>query len=174
MEISTDNLIPFGRILVFNTYRDKLLDLIPYMPNINWVKVKSQRREGAITYSVNDWQGGGDIPGAARAILSEDLLAWSEFNTWNETEYTQQWSIKTHAFSEAVHCAGMTHFLEHDGATRVETRGQMRIDPKQIKGFPSFMVGGIARVVEEFLASKIPPNLDQMSEGVSCYLREHT
>jgi hypothetical protein len=174
MKISNDSLIPFDRLLVYSTYRDKLLELVPYMPNITWVKVRSQRHEGHITYSINDWRGGGDIPGAARAILSEDLLAWSEHHTWNEEEFTQDWYIKTHAFSEAVQCAGTTRFLKDNGSTKVETRGELSIDPSQIKGFPSFMVGGIAHVVEEFLASKIPPNLVQMSEGVSSYLSKNS
>ena len=132
MKIVTDSVIPFARSLVYPTYRDKLLELVPYMPNITWVKVKSQKRQGHLTYSVNEWKGGGDIPGAARAILSEDLLAWSEHNTWNDQDFTQDWQIKTHAFTESVYCQGKTRFLEENGATRVETRGELRIDPHKI------------------------------------------
>jgi len=174
MLISAQTSIPFSRSLVYSTYRDKLLELTPYMPNVRSITIKSSRQEGELVYYVNEWQGGGEIPVAARAILNEDLLSWTEYNTWNESDFTQDWHIKTHAFTEAVRCAGKNRFIEEGDKTRVETRGELVIDPKQIKGFPSFMIGGIAHVIEEFLGQKIAPNLLQMGEGVRHYLESRS
>ena len=108
---------------------------------------------------------------AARAILSDDMLSWTEYNTWKESEFILEWHIETHAFTEAVHCAGVNRFLEDNGATVIESRGKLSIDPKEIKGVPQFLSGQIASVVEDFLGSKIQPNLLQMSEGVKNYLQ---
>jgi hypothetical protein len=170
MNISTNTRIPFPRSLVYATYRDKLIELIPYMPNVRSIKVKSRRQEDGQVVSVNEWHGGGDIPIAARAIISEDMLSWDEYNTWNESEFTLLWRIETHAFTEAVNCTGKNRFIEDGKTTVIESRGELMIDPKKLKGVPHFLSGQIARVVEDFLGSKIQPNLLQMSDGVRRYL----
>ena len=172
MLISTDTLIPFPRSLVYTTYRDQLMALIPYLPNVRAIELKSRRTEGDRLYSVNEWHGGGEIPVAARAILSESMLSWTEYNTWNEADFTVEWRIQTHAFTEAVRCGGKNRFYAEGNTTRIESRGELVIDSHQIKGIPSFLTGGVAHVVEEFLSSKIQPNLLQMGEGVTHYLTQ--
>ncbi len=174
MIISADTCISFPRPLVYATYRDKLIELIPYMPNVRSIQVKSCRQEAGLVYYVNEWHGGGEIPAAARAILSEEILCWTEYNTWNEADFTEDWHIKTNAFTDAVRCVGKNRFINDGNSTKVEMRGELVIDPEKIKGFPSFLIKSIAHVVEEFLGSKIKPNLLQMGEGVSQYLKNQT
>lgn len=174
MIISANTQISFPRSLVYATYRDKLVELVPYMPNVRDIKVKSRREKDGQVYSVNEWYGGGEIPAAARAVLSEDMLSWTEYNTWNESDFTLLWRIKTHAFTEAVYCSGKNRFLEDGNNTVIESRGELTIDPKQIKGFPGFFTSKVALIVEDFLGKKIEPNLAQMSEGVRRYLNKQS
>ncbi|RAM48458.1 MAG: hypothetical protein C6Y22_27800 [Hapalosiphonaceae cyanobacterium JJU2] len=170
MLISADTRISFPRSLVYATYRDKLVELIPYMPNIRQIEVKSRREEDRRVYSINEWHGGGEIPLAARAILSEDMLSWTEYNTWNEAEFLVEWQIKTHVYTEAVYCAGKNRFLADGDRTIIKSRGELTIDSKQIKGVPWFIASKVADIVEDFLGKKIEPNLLQMSEGVRQFL----
>lgn len=172
MIISANTRIPFPRPLVYATYRDKLVELVPYLPNVRRIEVKSRREEGGLIYFVNEWDGGGDIPVVARAVLSEAMLSWTDLATWNESEFTTEWHIKTHAFTEAVRCAGVHRFKEAGSATLIESRGELAIDPKQIKGIPQLLAGTVAHTVEDFLSSKIGPNLQQVSEGVRRYLEQ--
>jgi len=76
------------------------------------------------------------------------------------------WRIETHAFTEAVHCAGKNRFLEDGSGTLIESRGELTINTKQIKGIPQLLAGPVEHTVEDFL-SKIGPNLLQVSEGSS-------
>ncbi len=170
MLIRADLQLPFPRDLVYATYRDKLVELLPYMPDVRSLTVKSRQAEGEKVYCVYEWHGGGEIPIAARAILSESMLSWTEHDLWNESEFGVEWRIETHAFAEAVYCTGKNRFIADGNSTTIESRGELKIDPAQIKGVPSFMTGGIARVVEDFLGKKIEPNLRQMGEGVRHYL----
>jgi len=174
MNISNNSSIPFPRSLVYATFQDKLVELVPYMPNVRDIKIKSRQDKDGNIYCVNEWHGGGDIPMAARAIISEEMLSWTEYNTWNVEDFTLEWSIQTHAFTEAVSCSGINRFLEKNGTTMIESRGKLIIDPKEIKGVPQFLTGQIAHVVEEFLGQKIKPNLLQMSEGVRKYLQQNS
>lgn len=170
MLISADILIPFSSALVFSTYRDKLEELVPYLQNVKQVELKSRRDEGNLTYLVNEWQGGGEIPAIVRPLLADSVLRWTEFITWDQTQLTASWSIKSHIFSEAVECVGRNQFIDQEHATLVQSRGNIKIDPQQIKGTPSFIAHSLAKVVEDFLAHKIEPNLKEMGKGVNIYL----
>lgn len=172
MIISVDTRISFPRPLVYATYRDKIVELVPYLPNVRRIEVKSRRQEGSLIHFVNEWHGGGDIPVVARAVISEAMLSWTDLATWNESEFTTEWHVKTHAFTEAVHCAGVNRFKEADGVTLIESRGELAINTKELKGVPQLLAGMVGRTVEDFLSQKIEPNLVQVSEGVRHYLEQ--
>lgn len=172
MIIFTEARIPFPRPLVYATYRDKLVELVPYLPNVQRIDVLSRRLEGGVIHFENEWHGGGEIPTVARAVISEAMLSWTDFATWNESEFTTNWHIKTHAFTEAVRCTGVHRFKEADSGTVIESRGELVIDSKQIKGVPQLIAGMVGRTVEDFLSQKIAPNLLQVGEGVRQYLEQ--
>ncbi|MDZ7970736.1 MAG: hypothetical protein RM368_38410 [Nostoc sp. DedSLP03] len=173
MLICTNSQIPFPRSLVYATYRDKLVELVPYMPNVRHITLLSRREAGSNVYSVNEWHGGSEIPAAARVVLSEDMLSWTEYNTWNQALFTVEWRIETHAFTKAVKCSGKNRFLSDGNTTIIESRGELAIDPKQINGVPFFLTSTIANVVEDFLGKNIQPNLVAMSAGVCQYLKQN-
>jgi len=172
MLISADLSLPFSRSLVYRTYRDRLVELVPYIPNIRAVEIKSRRQENEQLFCTNIWHGGGKIPLAFRAVMGEAMLSWTEYDIWDESNFTLEWRIETHAFTEAVFCAGKNCFLGNNDTTLIETRGEMKIDPGQIKGFPQPFRDKIARITENFLGKTIVPNLIQMSKGVHHYLEQ--
>ena len=173
MIISLNTRLPFPRSLVYRTYRDKLLELLPYMPNVREIEVKSKREENGHIYCINEWRGGGEIPAIARAVISEEMLSWTEHNIWNDAEFTLEWRIKTHAYTEAVQCSGKNRFLEEGDSTVIENRGKLVIDQNKLEAIPPFLRGSVASIVEDFLGKKVGPNLVQMGEGVCAYLKQH-
>jgi hypothetical protein len=173
MQIRCDATIPFPRPLVWGAYRDKLVELVPYLPNIRKIEVKKREQTaGAVTF-VNVWHGGGDIPAVARAFLSESMLSWTDFATWHEDRWECEWRTETHAFTEAVKSQGANRYHEVDGAkgTRLEIRGDLTIDGAKLKGVPRLIAGKVARTVEEFLVKLISQNLRDVSGGVTKYLQ---
>jgi hypothetical protein len=174
MIISADVRVPFARPLVFTTCRDKLVEIAHYMPNVRQIKVQSRQQDNQLVRCVYEWHGGGEIPGAARAVLSDDILTWTEYNTADETTFTVDWQIKTHAFTKAVRCYGKNRFIQDGEATLIQSRGELAIDPRQVEGVPSFLVGMIVGLVEDFLAKTIEPNLIEMGNGIRQYLDRET
>ncbi|MEO0373044.1 MAG: hypothetical protein AAF329_00170 [Cyanobacteria bacterium P01_A01_bin.17] len=170
MNIECDTRIPFPRPLVFQTYRDQLLDLIPYLPNVRDIEIKSRRDVHGQLFCINHWHGGGEIPAIARSILSDEMLSWTEHNIWDSDAHTLVWRIETHAFTKAVSCGGENRFVEDGSYTVVENRGRLTIDPQQLEGIPDLIRGHVASVVENYLSQKIAPNLLEMSQGVQRYL----
>ncbi len=172
MIISCSTRIPFPRPLVYTTYRDKLVELVPYLQNVQRIEVKSRREEGGLIHIVNEWHGGGEIPVMARTVLSEAMLSWTDYTTWNDFEFMTEWRIETHAFTKAVYCTGKNHFFEDNNGTLIESCGELTINTKQISGVPQFLAGTVGRTVEDFLGKKIEPNLLQIGEGVRHYLEQ--
>lgn len=170
MLISADAMLLYPRPMVYAAYRDDLTKLLSYLPNVRNIEIKSRKDEGTRTDLVNIWHGGGEIPAAARAFLSESMLSWTDYATWKEDAWTCDWRTETHAFTEAVDCKGQNRFLEVEGGTRIEIRGELKIDAKKIKGVPGFLAGKVASTVESFLAAKIQPNLVEVTEGLRKYL----
>lgn len=170
MEIAADATLPFPRPVVFAAYRDDLTKLLQYLPNVRNIEVKSRKEDGPRVELVNIWHGGGEIPAAARAVLSEAMLSWTDYASWDESKWTCDWRTETHSFTEAVDCRGTNRFVEVDGGTRIEIRGDLKIDAKKIKGVPGFLAGKVASAVESFLSGKIKPNLVEVTEGLRKYL----
>ena len=170
MELVADAKLPFPRPVVFAAYRDKLADLLEYLPNVREIVVQSRVDSGEIATLVNVWHGGGEIPAAARAFLSEAMLSWTDHARWDESKWTCEWRIETHAFTEAVTCKGVNSFLEDGTGTTLQIRGQLTIDAKKIRGVPGVLAGKVGRVIEEFLGAKIRPNLIEVSDGLRKYL----
>lgn len=173
MELSADVTLPYSRDRVFAAYRDKLAELSEYLPNVRSIEVKSRIDDGAIVDLVNIWHGGGEIPKAARAFLSESMLSFTDYAKWDETDHTCAWRIETHAFTEAVSCSGKNRFVADGDKTRLEIRGTLAIDAKKVKGVPSFLAGKVGKAIEDFLGARIQPNLVEVSEGVGKYLADH-
>jgi hypothetical protein len=175
MDIRADARLPFPRELVFETYRDGLLEILRFLPNVRAIEIKSRKEEGPVVEFVNVWRAGGEIPAAARAILSESMLCWTDYASWNRETLRCDWRTETHSFTEAVRCVGVNSFLEDGpGKTLLEIRGSLDIDARKIRGVPGFLAGKVGRTVEEFLLNKIQPNLVETAKGLERYLQEKT
>jgi hypothetical protein len=170
MDLTADAWIPFPRPVVFAAYRDELDKLTDYLPNVRRIEFRSRTEHPPVVELVNIWHGGGEIPPAARAFLSEQMLSWTDYARWDEAAWTCAWRIETHAFSEAVRCQGKNTFVEEGGKTRLEIRGNLTIDSSRARGVPRLLVSTVNRTVEELLGSRIRPNLLDVSAGLTKYL----
>jgi hypothetical protein len=149
MELRADAHIPFPRDVAFAAYRDDIQKVLAFLPNVRAIDLKSRTEEGPRATLVNVWRAGGEIPAAARAILSESMLSWTDYATWDSAKLSCEWRIETHAFTEAVTCKGLNVFLENGpGKTLLEVRGHLEIDGKKLKGVPGFLSGKVSRTTE--------------------------
>jgi hypothetical protein len=173
MKLDVSVEIPYPREKVFHTYRDKLPELVPYLPNVRGISVTSREDLGAITKLLNRWKGGGEIPALVRKFISDDLLEWDDHAIWNQNEFTTQWRTVVPAISEAVRAEGLNRFEDLGGRTRLVISGLLEVDAKKIKLVPRLLAGTIGPAVEKFLVGAIKPNLVAISKGLEKYLDAH-
>jgi hypothetical protein len=173
MELRADARIPFPRDTVFTAYRDHLPDLLPYLPNVRRVEVKSREEKGPIVHLVNEWQGGGEIPAAVRAIIGDSMMGWVDRATWDENTLRCDWRSETRAFGDALKCAGLNEFLDDGpGRTLLQIRGMIEVDAKRLRGIPGFLASKVGRTLEEFLGGRIQTNLVETAKGLTKYLQQ--
>jgi hypothetical protein len=171
VRIEADSVLPYSRDVVFRAYRDDLPKVVEFLPNVRRIEVKKREEEGPIVRLFNVWHGGGEIPTAARALLDEKALSWDDHAVWNESTHECEWTIHTHAFTDAVSSKGKTRLIEiGEGKTRIELRGDFSIDLKKVKGIPSFLAGSVGGAVEGFLSKQITANLTSTTDALSRYL----
>lgn len=170
LDVSAD--LPFSRDEIFAVYRDKLPELVPFLPNVRGITVNSRTEEGDLVKLVNHWKGGGEIPAAVRKFLSEDLLEWDDHATWNSKTWVCEWRTIVPSFKDAVDASGKNTFEElGPKLTRYKISGELKVDAGKIRGVPRFLGGTVSPIVETFLVGSIKSNLQQVNAGVEKYLR---
>ncbi|MEP7125239.1 MAG: hypothetical protein ABJE95_30190 [Byssovorax sp.] len=167
MEIKTDVSLSFPRARIFKTYRDRLEDIAPHLPNIRAIKVSSrEERPSGDVYLVNEWAGGGDIPAVARAILSESMLSWTDHATWKEATFSVEWKTVVHAFPGALESSGVNRFIETPTGTMIQFRGTLVCDASKVPGVPRLLARSLNGTIEKLFVSKIAENLVAVGQGV--------
>jgi hypothetical protein len=172
VELSADWTVPFARDIVFAAYRDRIHQLIPYLPNIRGFEVRSRREQGTVTELVNVWRGGGDIPAAARAFVSDNMLSWTDYARWDKTAYTCEWRFEPHALADAVQCHGCNQFVASGRATRIEIRATLYIDASKIPGVPRWLAPRLGPMAEQLLSARIEPSMAQVNGALERFLSE--
>jgi hypothetical protein len=168
MDIKTDVTLPFPCERVFTTYRDRLPDLLQFLPNIRGLVIKKREdRDGGEVYLVNEWQGGGEIPSVARSFLSESMLAWTDHATWKQKDNRCEWRTEVHAFPGALLSSGYNRFVELPGGhTRIEFRGTLTCDASKVPGVPKLLARSVNGTVEKLFVGKIGENLAEVGRGI--------
>lgn len=168
MEIKTDVTLKFPRERVFATYRDRLDDLLQFLPNIRGLVTNSrEERAGGDVHLVNEWKGGGEIPSVARGFLDESMLSWTDHATWKAQAFLCEWRTDVHAFPGALLCSGYNRFVELPGGqTRIEFRGDLTCDASKVPGVPKLLARSVNGTVEKIFVGKIGENLVAVGQGI--------
>lgn len=171
MRIQVDVTLPFDRDVVFATYRDRVVELVPHLPNIRSIEVQLREQRGADIHVESLWLGGGDIPKVVRGVLKESMLRWTDIATWH-ADFTVTWRTDVHAFPGAVSSSGQNRFVALDGGTRLELRGDISIDASKISAVPRFLEKSVAASAEKIIVGSVETNAQAIAKGVEKLLGE--
>ena len=170
MKIEADAKLSYPREVVFASYRDKLVELVPHLPNVREIEIKSRDDDGGITRMLNIWHAKGEIPKVAQSIIKPEMVCWEDHAIWNQDEWTCEWKVVPKFFTNNVVCQGKNQFVEQGDTTVLQIRGDLQIDAKGIPGVPRLLAGRIAPVIEKFIVGLLTPNLLTVSDGLVKYL----
>jgi hypothetical protein len=171
MKVEADTFVDFPRELVFRTYRDRLTELVPHLPNVKRITVESRSDEGDVVKLVNRWEANAEVPKMARSVVKPEMMVWLDYATWDENAWTCDWRIEHATFARQVHCQGRNHYVAEGDRTRLEIRGEISVDATRIPGVPRMLAGTLAPVIERFIVQTIRPNLVSTADGVQAFLK---
>lgn len=171
MKLEADARIAFPRDVVFAAYRDRLPDLVPYLPNIKSITVDARTEEEDRVNLVNTWQANADIPKVLQSIVKPESLAWVDRATWKAPTSDCDWTIEPRIFTKNVKCSGNTSCKEDGDQTLMLIRGDLELDPHGIPGVPKLLAGTIVPAIEKFIVNLIRPNLISVAEGLEQFLK---
>ena len=173
MKFSLVDEIPHPRELVFSTHRDKLLELVQYLPNVSSVVPESRVIEGDIVRLVNIWTGSStDVPAVIRPLVKPEVLTWVDRATWDKGRWRCDWDIKLSALPDAVTARGFNTFLEEGGETIIQMNGEFVIHPDRVPGVPAFVARAAAPALEKFVVGLLQPNLRKSNQAVQQYIED--
>jgi nitrogen fixation protein len=171
MKLDIDSRIPFPRALVYETYRDHMGDLVPYLPNVKSIEVVERKEaDGKVTLK-NLWWAKTEIPKVAQSILKPEMLSWYDWATWDQATFSNVWHLELRAMKDVVECKGGNRFVEAGpNACILELRGDLTLHLKHVPGLPRMLAGTLGPTIEKFVVSMLKPNLTEVAKGIETYL----
>ena len=178
MKLEADARIAFPREVVFSAYRDRLAELVPYLPNVRSIEVQERTDSvGGVegrTNMVNIWSANADIPKLLQGVVPPDAVKWTDRAEWDQSLWTCKWQIEPAVFTRNVRCGGLNTYREENGQTLLEIRGHLEVDPTGIPGVPRLLAGKVAPMVESFIVNLIKPNLVSVADGLGQFLKANS
>jgi hypothetical protein len=166
MDILAEVTLPYPRERVFITYRDRLEELIPFLPNLRGLEITKREARGDELYQVNLFKGGGEIPSAARSVLREEMLSWTDHATWDLARWRCDWRTEVHAFPSILQAHGANLFFETEEGCRIAFGGALTCDSSRIPVVPKLLARSINGTVEKIFVGKIAENLVAVGNGI--------
>jgi hypothetical protein len=158
---------------VFTLLRDHQPDLLPYLNDVEEIRVLERREEedGRVRI-VNLWRGSAQkAPAAVRKFLSPDLLSWNDHALWHpDGPPRAEWRLEPKVGSSLFECDGTTSIVATGaGACEIRIAGDLRIYPERVPGVPRLLAGRLRSKIESFVVDMIVPNMQTMARGVTNY-----
>lgn len=173
-KISTTDEVAYPRQQVFETFREDLEHLIPYLPDIESIEQQSYEQiDERRVKVVRIWKARDeDVPKMARKFIKPEMLQWTDTAIWDQDAWTCDWSMEVGFLSEAISASGTNRYIERDGKTRIEIGGELKVDARHIPGVPRLLSGKLGAAVEKFVVKLITPNLTDVNRGLEKYLAD--
>ena len=78
MKLEAVATLSFPRPLVFSTYRDRLPQLVPHLPNVEKIEVLEREEapggEAGVVRLLNLWFAKADVPKVAQSVIKPEML----------------------------------------------------------------------------------------------------
>ncbi len=169
MELLAKTRLPFPRPIVFETYRDLMPEVTPYLPNIASIVVKERSGGNERVHLANVWTAKAELPSLARKFVKDEMLSWTDSADWDQAGWICRWKIETHAFPGLVECSGTTSFAPSGDGTEIEFRGDLVLHLERAH-IPRLLAGTVGPLIEKLIVNSLRPNLLSTGEAVARYL----
>ena len=158
---------------VFELVRDRLPDVVPYMPNVDRIVVDSREEADGKVRIVNTWFAKADIPQAAKKILKPEILSWTDRAEWDNAAHHVDYVLESKLGREIYDARGRNSFrATDDGGTELTVSCEITIHADKVPGVPKFLAKKFMPAVEALIKKIMEPNLMSLADGLNRYFAE--
>lgn len=159
--------------LVFGAFRDRLAELVPYLPAIEAIETVEREELGPGRLRlVNIWQGNRAVaPKGLRAFATKKALAWKDTAEWDEADRSTRWVFETFQLGSLYDCSGCNFYEKTpEGKTRFVLTAELEVYPERVPGVPRFLAKKIKPKIEDFVRQRVTDNLAELAAGMQKFL----
>lgn len=165
MHIESEDFIEQSADDVYPLVRDRMTELLPYLPNVNRVtQLESRRLNEHEVEIVNRWEAKSQLPAMAAKFLPNDLFTWTDHAHWYDNEYHVKYRIEGYGYQGT----GVNSFKPEGTGTRIHIMNDIEIDPKAFK-IPKLIFNKVFPLVEDAVKRALEPNVTALSGAVRKY-----
>lgn len=172
MDYQVIGYVHFPLYLVYPTMRDKLPELVPYLPDIKSITVEECEvlGEGRLRL-VSRWTAENRVPKFARAFIKPQQLGWLNYAEWNDATRSVRYRLEMLFFKDYVDVNGEDFFSSSsDGGCDVRLTGKLLVDLTKHPAVPRLLAKNMQSAVERLVRSLIKPNLAKVNRGIEQHL----
>lgn len=172
MDYQVIDYVHFPLDLVYPTMRDKLPELVPYLPDVKSITMQEREvlGEGRLRL-VSRWMAENRIPLVFRAFIKPEQLGWLNEAEWNDATHSVRYRLEMLFFQEYVDVRGEDFFSPaSDGGCEVRLTGRLCIDLAKHPAVPRLLAKQLQSTAERLVRSLIKPNLAKINRGIEQHL----
>lgn len=161
--------------IVYQTLRDNLYKLAPYLPDIAKIELLDRKETEDKVYTLNKWQGKNILPAVISQFIRLDGIAWLDKGQWSKSEYVCEWSYEPYIFQNNINARGKDIYSTDGKYTTIKLIGDINVNLEQ---YPFMIVVPTVmreKIVDEFLnvvLALIKPNFIGLIKGLEEYVKE--
>ena len=152
--------------------RDDMPSIVPYLNDVEEIKVLERKDEPAGVRITNLWKGSANAaPAIVRKFVTKDMVTWTDYAFWRNDRQQAEWRLEPRVGGRLFECTGTTTVLPgtREGTSKIQIRGKLSVYPERLPGVPRLLAGTIRGKIEEFVVGMIVPNLKSLGTGVQGY-----
>jgi len=175
MEFVYEEKIPGPPDRVLGMLRDRLTDLVHYLPAITTIEeLERTTEEDGNTRIVNLWQGNRKlVPTLAKPFVTKSMLKWEDHAHWLNDKREVLWRFEPMRFNKVFTCVGHNYLLElEDGNSMLRMTGDLNVFPENIPGISRRMAKRLGPKIAPWAIEKIKPNLMQVPLALQAFFEE--
>jgi hypothetical protein len=157
---------------VLTLIRDDMPAIVPYLNDVEEIKVLEKKDEPGGLRMVNFWRGSvSKAPSIVQKFLSPDLVTWHDHAFWPTGQRRAEWRLEPRVGGKLFECTGTTTVIagKDEKSCRIQVRGKLNVYPERVPGVPRLLAGAIRSKIEGFIVSMIVPNMQTLAHGVQNY-----
>ncbi len=167
MHIESRDFVDHPASEVYPLVRDHLVDLLPYLPDVEAISVVSyQRTSDTRVQIVNRWRAKSAIPAVVEKFVGKDVLQWTDTAEWQD----DTWRVVYRLVGFGYEVTGVNTFAPEGKGTRLHVSADVVIHPEAFR-IPRLVFNSVFPKVEGLVRAAVQPNLTALARGLQAYYR---